>query len=52
MLDTARVNSATVRQLQINQDPLPEGKETHPKVNQVGNFKTLKLNICDYNLKH
>jgi hypothetical protein len=35
MLDTARVNGATVQQLKLNSTPLPEGKDKHPKVNQV-----------------
>lgn len=35
MLDTARINSSTVRQLQIQNLPLPEGKDKHPAINQV-----------------
>jgi hypothetical protein len=45
MGDTTRVNSTTVRQLQINMGPLPVGKETHPKVNQVPYLVFLDVHI-------
>jgi hypothetical protein len=44
MLDTARINSSTVRQLQTLEKPLPEGKDKHPPINQVYSLPAIHLN--------